>query len=57
LGQQLENIPTFKFIAEDQITNPVLRIGLSFTGDGRYNDTTVTLITTPEGLQPFIAAL
>jgi hypothetical protein len=57
LNLRLQDVPTFKFMAEDQITNPVLRAEVSLPGGRRYNDGTSTLITTPEGLQPFITAL
>jgi hypothetical protein len=55
----LEDVPAVKFLSEEQVRNPVLRVEIKSAHEGRHRQGpwTSTLITTPEGLQPIISVL
>jgi hypothetical protein len=56
---RLEDVPVFRFLAEEKVANPVLRVEIKSVHEGRHHDasSTLTLITTPVGLSPVITAL
>jgi hypothetical protein len=58
----LEDVPAFRFLAEAKITHPILRVKVESVHESRHRDVKITgipitLITTPEGLQPIITTL
>jgi hypothetical protein len=54
-----EDIPAFKFLTENKVTKPVLRVEVELVEEShrRHGIPSNTLITTSEGLQPIITAL
>jgi hypothetical protein len=55
----LKDVPAFKFLREEKVTNPVLRVNVRPVRETRHRNhaRSTTLITTIEGLQPIITAL